>query len=191
MKKVVIVGVGALGSHVLQFARNIDSSFRIIDFDRVEQKNVASQFHGKPSVSTLKVAGLKQSMQFLFGLKVETISNKLVENNVEQLLGGQDLVLDCLDNGTARRVVQNFIRRASIPCLHGALDANGSFGCITWDEHFVIDDEPGQGAATCEDGEHLPFIATSAALLARAAQEFLKSGRKIGFLLNPGGAVRT
>lgn len=56
---IVIVGVGALGSHLVQFIRNEQVDIRIIDFDRVEQKNVMSQFHGKPGVGKSKVAALE------------------------------------------------------------------------------------------------------------------------------------
>jgi len=190
MKNVVIVGVGALGSHVTLLLRNA-AKLKIIDFDRVEQKNVLSQFHGKPSVGALKVRSMQQSMNMLFGLKIDGVSNKLTSDNAKELLGGADLVIDCLDNGDGRRVCQNFVRAASIPCVHGALAAAGEgFGRVVWDERFVIDDETGVGAATCEDGEHLPFIAIVAAYLARSAQVFLMSGGRLGFNVHSGGAIR-
>ena len=151
MKTLTIVGVGALGSHVVQLVRNVEASLKVIDFDRVEMKNTQSQFHGKTGVGQAKVAALKQVMQFLFGMKIETNSNKLVPENVDALLGKSDLVLDCLDNGASRRVIQNYVRANSIPCLHGAVAPDGQFGRVVWDESFTIDDEAGVGAATCEN----------------------------------------
>ena len=188
MKTVTIVGVGALGSHLVQFLRNEDVSIRVIDFDRVEQKNVMSQFHSKPSVRKLKVNALKQSMQFLYGTEIHAVNCKIAENNVDTTVFG-DLVIDCLDNGEARRLIQKRVRAEGIPCLHGGLDGIGSFGRVIWDEAFTIDDEAGQGEATCENGEFLPFIAITAAYLARAAQVFLADGRKIGFFITPGDVV--
>lgn len=186
-KLIVIVGVGALGSHVVQFLRSTAATLRVIDFDRVEQKNVLSQFHGKPSVGKAKVVALQQTMQFLFATKIETIPHKLVEDNAATLLGKADLVIDCLDNGEARRLVQAFVRRANVACVHGALAADGGFGRVVWDEHFVVDDATGDGA-TCEDGEHLPFIGIVSAYLARSAQEYMKSGRKVSLQIAPLGA---
>lgn len=78
MKTIVVVGVGALGSHVVQALRNVEATLRVIDFDRVEQRNVASQFHGKPNVGKLKVQSLQQSMKFLFGRDIGIVSHKLV-----------------------------------------------------------------------------------------------------------------
>lgn len=191
MKTIVVVGVGALGSHVVQFLRNVDATIRVIDFDRVEQKNVLSQFHTKPNVSKSKVQSLTGAMQLFFGRKIEGVPHKLTAQNDTQLLGKSDLVIDCLDNGEARHIVQDFVRKSKTTCLHGALAPNGGFGRVVWDEKFVIDSETGMGAATCEDGEHLPFIAVTSSFIARAAQEFLGSGRKIGYEISPGGVHRT
>ena len=190
MKTVVVVGAGALGSHVVLLLRSAGARVRVVDFDRVERRNVGSQFHGLPSVGKSKVVSLQQTMQFLFGAKIEAVPHRLEASNASALLGGADLVVDCLDNGASRRVLQAFVREAGIPCLHGALDAAGSFGRIVWDRDFAIDDEPAAGAATCEDGEHLPFIAVAASLLAYAAREFLEHGRAPGFHASASGAVR-
>ncbi len=54
---------------------------------------------------------------------------------------------------------------------------------------FAIDDEAGMGAATCEDGEHLPFIINVSSYMAASVQRFLKDGKKIGFQVHPGGVV--
>jgi molybdopterin/thiamine biosynthesis adenylyltransferase len=191
VKKVTIVGIGALGSHLVQFLRSCGAELTVVDFDRVEQKNVASQFHGRPGVGKLKVQALEQNMNFLFGAKLKSVSSRLTPDNAVQLLYGSDLVVDCLDNGESRRTVQAFVRRpVPIPCLHGALAADGGFGRVVWDERFEIDDVTG-GAPTCEAGEHLPFVGIVSCYLARSAQEFLSTGKKVGWEVSPGGAVRT
>ncbi len=195
-KTIIIVGVGALGSHVAQFLRN-EAQLRVIDFDRVEAKNTMSQFHGKLALGKFKVQALSQTMSLLWGTKLTTNHNKLVDTNAEILLHGVDLIIDCLDNGSGRRRITQFVRTQQksatgnyTPCLHGALAANGAFGRVIWDEHFIIDDEDGQGTPTCEDGEHLPFIAVTAAYLARAAQLFLRANKRVGFSISPGGVVQ-
>jgi adenylyltransferase/sulfurtransferase len=190
-KKITVVGVGALGSHFVQFLRSEDVEFKVIDFDRVEQKNTLSQFHGKPGVGKLKVHGLASNMSLFWGMKVAVVSNKLTTENVQQLLTDSDLVVDCLDNAEARRVVQNHVRQTNTPCLHGAVDGEGSFGRVVWDEGFVIDSGSAPGTPTCEDGENLPFIASVAAYLARSAQAFLRKGVRHGFQISPGGVVLT
>jgi len=190
MKTMTIVGVGALGSHVVQFVRNVEVAIKVIDFDHVEQKNTQSQFHGKTHLRKAKVEALKQTMNFLFGMKIDTNSNKLVPDNVQALLGKSDLVIDCLDNGASRRVIQDYVRAHNIPCLHGAVAPDGQFGRVVWDEEFTIDDEAGVGAPTCENGEHLPFLAVTSAYIAHSVKEFFKSGQKMGFSVSPAGTIR-
>jgi hypothetical protein len=186
---ITIVGVGALGSHLVQFIRNEKVDIKVIDFDRVEQANVMSQFHGKPSVGKNKVAALQQTMDFLFKRNLQVVSHKLVENNIDVLLKDATLVVDCLDNAASRKLVQDYVRVHNLPCLHGALAPGGAFGRVIWDPAFVIDSEVGAGAATCEDGEFLPFIALTAAYMARSVQLFLKDGKQIGFSISPVGAI--
>lgn len=185
---IVVVGVGALGSHLVQLIRNEKVDIKVIDFDKVEQKNVMSQFHGKPGVGKNKVEALKQTMDFLFKRQLAVVSNKLVAENIDVLMKGATLVVDCLDNGASRKLVQDYVRKHNLPCLHGALAPGGEFGRSIWDEQFVIDSEVGAGAATCEDGEFLPFIALTAAYMARSVQIFLKDGKRVGFSISPVGA---
>lgn len=191
MTTITVLGVGALGSHTVQLLRSHGAALRVVDFDRIEGKNVASQFHGKPNVGKNKAQSLVQTMNFLFGVKVDGIPHRLVEDNISKILSGVDLVIECFDNGASRRLVQGYVRKHGIPCLHGAVDANGSFGRVIWDESFVIDDEPEGGAATCEDGAHLPFIGIVSAYIAKTAQVFLKTGAKHGFSISPNGAIST
>jgi hypothetical protein len=189
-KPVVIVGAGALGSHLALFARNWENPLRIVDFDKVEQKNTQAQFHSRMGLRRNKAQALQQGLQGLFGVKVEAVPHKLVGDNAGQLLSGAALVIDCTDNAAARRTIQDHVRANGIPCLHGALSADGSFGRVVWDEHFTADEEGQEGEATCEDGAALPFFALAAAQVAVAAQRFLEDGVRQSFQLSPAGAVR-
>lgn len=64
---------------------------------------------------------------------------------------------------------------------------------MPWDERFTPDadaeDEAGQ--ATCEGGEHLPFIGLVAAALARAVQDFLRDGTRRDSMVTLDGVART
>lgn len=183
--KITIVGAGALGSHLVQALRNEKVILTLVDFDRVEMKNVASQFHLRAGVGKKKTEALRGAMQFCFGRKVDVVGHKLTADNTTQLLGGAELLVDCLDNGEARRLVQGFARANGVPCLHGALAADGGYGRIIWEEDFVVDDEDVAGAATCEEGEFLPFIQVVSAFLALAVQQFVQTRRKVGYSISP------
>ncbi len=188
-KKVVLVGAGALGSHLALLVRN-HVDLKVVDDDRVEAKNAMSQLHPLGSVGKNKALALQQTLKFLYGLRVEAVPHRLVDHNAAELLQDADLVVDCVDNGETRRIIQIICTRGQlgerIPCLHGALAAGGQFGQVCWTEKFVPDDAPA-GAATCEDGEHLPFIATVSSLLALCVQGFVRRGEQRSFLVFPGG----
>jgi hypothetical protein len=185
--RVTVIGVGALGSHVVLFLRNAATTIKVIDFDRVESKNVLSQFHSKTHIGKSKVESLKQTMQFLYGVKLLVVPHKLTADNTT-VLSGADLLIDCLDNAPSRELVQRYALEWKVPCLHGALAPDAGFGRAVWTESFAID-AGASGAATCEDGEHLPFIAMTAAYLARSAQIYLYTGKKVGFQVLPTGAA--
>lgn len=186
--KVVVVGVGALGSHAVLFARNLDATFVLVDFDRVEQKNLLAQFHSKMGLGKNKAVALQAALQGLYGLKVEAVPHRLGDENADALLGGAHLVLDCVDNAPTRGVIQRFVRARAVACLHGALAADGAYARVMWDELFEADGAA-DGAPTCEDGRHLPFVAAVGGRIAHAAQEFLETGRKRSVHLHPGGVV--
>lgn len=186
----MIVGVGALGSHVVLLLRNHGArGLLVIDHDHVEQKNTQAQFHSKMSLRRNKAQAIQQALQGLFGVKVEAIPHKLTDDNAD-ILSPAALVIDCTDNAKARRAIQAFVRKHKIPCLHGALSADGAFGRVVWDEHFTADEEGKEGQATCEDGEQLPMFALAAAQVAVVAQRFLKDGTRQSFQVMPAGIVR-
>lgn len=189
-RSVVIVGAGALGSHLVLFARNWDCDLKVVDFDRIEAKNTQAQFHSRSGLRKNKAQALQQTLQFLFGLKIGMVPHRLTADNAEQVLGGADLVIDCTDNAEARRTIQAFVRANDIPCLHGALSGDGTFARIVWDEHFTEDEEGAEGEATCEDGQQLPFFAMAGAQIAVIAQMFLKDGKRASVQLMPMGIVR-
>lgn len=187
---VVIIGVGALGSHVALFGRNWKEGLTVVDFDSIESKNVQSQFHTKMALRRNKAEAVKQAFQGMFGTQVKAVPHKLTKDNVETLLGGATLVLDCTDNAEARRLIQGYVKKHGTPCLHGALSADGSFGRVVWTEMFALDEEGAEGQATCEDGVNLPFHGVVASQIALVAQRFLTLGEKRSYQITPTGIIR-
>jgi molybdopterin-synthase adenylyltransferase len=181
MKKIIIVGVGALGSHLVQLLRNVDATIKVIDYDRVEHKNVHSQFHGKPHVGRLKVDAVKASMALMWGTKTEIIGTRLGMANAHSILCDSDLIVDCLDNAHSRQIVIDYAKRKEIPCVHGALAADGAFGRVIWDPDFKVDSEDVPGQATCDEGDHLAFIACVSSYLAMAVAGWLRDDKKINY----------
>lgn len=189
-KTIAIIGAGALGSHFVLFARNLGCNLKVIDFDRVEQKNTQGQFHSKMGLGRNKAQAIQQAIQGMWGMQINAVPHKLTPDNVTPLLGDVDIVVDATDNAEARRTIMTMVRTHGIPCVHGALAADGSFGQVVWDEWFKEDEEGEAGQATCENGENLPFHAAVAAQMVLAVQRYLKNGSKTSYQMTHGSLLR-
>ena len=187
--RVVVVGVGALGSHAALLCRALPIQLKVIDFDRIEAKNLLAQFHTRMGVGKNKAQALQKALHGLFGVQIEAVPHRLTGDNTDALLADAELIVDCLDNAAARKLVQDFARARAIPCVHGALAPDGQLGRVVWDHLFVIDSEDAPGQATCEGGEHLPFIGLTAATLAQAIAAFVHDRRQVSTQILPGRSM--
>lgn len=189
--RIVICGVGALGSTAVLYCRNVDAELRLVDFDRVESKNLAAQWFVKQSVGKNKAEAIRLQLANFYGARAEAIGARLAATNATQLLAGADLAVDCFDNADSRNVLSEHAREIKVPLVHAALAADGTFGMVRWDERFTADREDTPGQPTCEGGEHLPMIGLVGATLARAIQDFAKDGARHDYLVSLSGVVRT
>src|SRR5215831_12865049 len=130
LMKILFCGGGALGSHALFLARDFQHELAVIDFDRVETKNLASQWFVKQMVGKNKATALKMQLLNFYDVKAQDFTVKLTALNTDTLLGSADLVVECFDNAESRRVVQSFVRSNQKPCVHAGLAANGEFGVV-------------------------------------------------------------
>ena len=189
--RIVICGVGALGSTTALFCRNLDATLRLVDFDRVESKNLQAQWFVKQSVGKNKAQALRLQLQNFYGVKAEAMGVRLSEDNTRELLDGCDLALDCFDNIASRQLLSTAARDLELPLVHGALSGDGTFGLVRWDERFSADAEDVEGQATCEGGEHLPIIGAMGATLARAVQDHVRAGDRHDYMVSLSGVTRT
>jgi molybdopterin-synthase adenylyltransferase len=182
--RILICGVGALGSTAAWFCRNLEAELAFVDFDKVESKNVMAQCFVKASIGKNKADALKAQMLTFFGVKCEAFGVKLAETNVEQLCGRADLIVDAFDNIASRMVLSNYAKKSGKPLVHAAVSGDGTFGIVRWDERFAPDAEDAAGQATCEGGEHLPLIGVLGSSIARIIQDFTKDGTKRDAMVN-------
>lgn len=189
-RKIAVIGAGALGSHFVMLARNLDCTIKVVDFDLVERKNILGQFHSKMGLGKNKALALQQALLGLWDARINAVPHKLTPDNAAALLGDADLVIDATDNAAARRAIMGMTKLHGIPSLHGALAADGSFGQVIWGEVFKEDEEGEVGQATCEDGVNLHFHAMVAALMVEEAKMYLTSGFKRSYQLTHDSIIR-
>ncbi len=121
---VAVVGAGGIGAPAIQYLAAAGvGRLRVIDNDRVSLDNLQRQtLFATDDVGRLKidatrnrVTGLNEDVAF------EGIEARLSNDNVSDLLGGVDLVVDGSDNFATRLVVSDFCIQARITLVSAAV----------------------------------------------------------------------
>jgi molybdopterin/thiamine biosynthesis adenylyltransferase len=134
---VTVCGAGALGGNVTEsLARSGYRKLRLVDRDRVEERNLSTQPYYRSDVGAPKARVLAGALYRAVGVEVEAQVAELGDRNAGKLLTGSDLVLDTFDNSTSRRAVSEACRAAAIPCLHIGLAAD--YAEVIWDEEYRV-----------------------------------------------------
>ena len=123
-KRVLVVGCGGLGGHILdQLSRIGIGALRVVDGDVFDPSNLNRQLLSK--VDLLGVSKAKAAADHIDGVNpdvsVEAVECFLTEDNAAQLLAGCDIVLDALDNIPSRRILAAACAQANIPYVYGAI----------------------------------------------------------------------
>lgn len=122
--KVLVAGAGGLGCPA---ALNLSTAgvghIRICDFDTVEISNLNRQFlHTEQSIGTGKVHSARKTLSSINSeVTVEPIFQEVTEDNVDDIVGNSEIILDCLDNFPARYTLNLCAIRKGIPMVHGVI----------------------------------------------------------------------
>ncbi|HKW74577.1 MAG TPA: ThiF family adenylyltransferase [Terriglobales bacterium] len=128
--KVALVGCGAIGACTAALlARAGVGTLKIIDRDYVEPSNLQRQslFDEADAAESLPKAAAAAKKITAFNSEIKLIAEiqDLTPRNVQELLGGADLILDATDNFETRYLINDFAVKASIPWIYAA--AVGSY----------------------------------------------------------------
>jgi len=122
--RVCVVGAGGLGCPVGYYltAAGI-GTIAIIDKDFVELSNLQRQIaHNVRTIGKPKVISAKKTFESLNpDVKVIAIKQKLVKNNILDLIKDYDIVVDCSDNFPTRFLVNDACVITKKPLITGAI----------------------------------------------------------------------
>ena len=121
--RVLIIGLGGLGSPVLQYlAASGIGHLYLVDDDVVELSNVQRQIcHGSGDVGKSKVqSAIEEAMRINPTIFVEGFEQKADASFLADLLPNIDLVVDCSDNFDIRYLINDACLETKTPWVSGA-----------------------------------------------------------------------
>ena len=121
---VFIAGAGGLGSPVsIYMAVAGIGNIRICDFDSPDWSNLNRQIlHDHTRIGMNKAVSAKMTLERLNqDITVTAITDKIVEENVDVLVGDSDIILDCMDNFPTRFILNECAIRKKIPLVYGSI----------------------------------------------------------------------
>lgn len=122
--RVVVVGCGGLGGHVIEALARAGVGFlRVVDGDEFARSNLNRQLLCTEDViGRKKVAVAAERVRAVNSdVTVELVDTFVDEENAPRILAGADVVVDCLDSLEARFWTARACQCLGIPIVYGAI----------------------------------------------------------------------
>lgn len=134
---ITVCGAGALGANITEnLARAGCGKLRVIDCDRIEERNLSTQPYYKSDVGAYKAKIVTNSLYRALGVAIDGRSQKLTADNCKQLLTNSDLIIDAFDNSIGRQIIKDHSQEVSRPCLHIGLAKD--YSEIIWNDVYRV-----------------------------------------------------
>ena len=123
-KKVLVAGCGGLGGYVLEYLARIGvGELTFADGDVFEASNLNRQILSSPDVLGRPKAqtALERIRRINPDIRTKVFDAFLNAENADEMVSGQDLVIDALDNVAARLLLEDTCARHQVTLVHGAI----------------------------------------------------------------------
>jgi adenylyltransferase/sulfurtransferase len=182
--RVLLVGCGALGTHLAEFcARAGVGELAIVDRDFVEESNLQRQslFTEEDARQALpKAEAARRALERVNSdVKIAAHVDDFTFRNAERLAHNATLILDGTDNFEARFLINDLAVKMGIPWVYAGCVSSratcmpvipGKSACL----RCLLDDQPAAGGETCDtSGIIMPAVLQAVAWATSAALKFL------------------
>ncbi|HUR51954.1 MAG TPA: adenylyltransferase/sulfurtransferase MoeZ [Mycobacteriales bacterium] len=136
--KVLCVGAGGLGSPALMYLAAAGvGTLGIIDFDTVDESNLQRQIiHGQSDIGRSKAESARDSVQEINPLITVNVHTERLDNdNVLEIFGQYDLIVDGTDNFATRYMVNDAAVLLDKPYVWGSIYRFDGQASVFWAEH--------------------------------------------------------
>ncbi|QBR51118.1 molybdopterin-synthase adenylyltransferase MoeB [Erwinia sp. QL-Z3] len=176
--KALIVGLGGLGCAAAPYLASAGvGQLTLLDFDTVSLSNLQRQIlHRDSAIGQAKVDSARQQLsQINPHIRLDAINQQLDDAQLAELIGQQDVVLDCSDNVATREQLNRLCYASKTPLVSGAaIRMEGQIAVFRWQQ-----DEPcyrcisrlfGDATLSCvEAGVMAPLVGVIGSLQAMEA----------------------
>jgi len=139
MYKLIVVGAGSLGEDFCieaarrAFAQQMPLQITLIDFDTIEERNLASQGFLPSEVGTLKAESVINRISQFPLITAKAVTEKVTEENWESLLEVDEntTIVDVVDNYPTRVLLWTAGQALNVPVLHAGMATDGN-GQVSW-----------------------------------------------------------
>jgi sulfur-carrier protein adenylyltransferase/sulfurtransferase len=168
--KVLCVGAGGLGSPALMYLAAAGvGTLGIVDFDVVDESNLQRQIiHGQSDIGRPKAESARDSVREINPLITVNVHNEqLTNDNVLEIFGQYDLILDGTDNFATRYMVNDACVLLGKPYVWGSIYRFDGQVSVFWDEYGpnyrdLYPDPPPPGMVpSCAEGGVLGVLCAS------------------------------
>jgi len=149
MYKAIVVGGGSLGeAFCIETARratalNVPLEIVIVDYDTVEERNVASQGFTPSDIGKLKCEVIAEKLSHYPMLTVSALPEKVTEENIYDIIQAEPstVIIDSVDNYASRRLLWQSSLVTKNPVLHLSMSTEGD-GYVAWNYGTEVDTFP-------------------------------------------------
>ncbi len=122
--KVCVVGCGGLGGYVIEMMGRLGiGTITAVDGDVFDETNLNRQLLSTEEIlgKSKALAAGERMQKVNSDVKIHPVQTFVTEENCDEIISGHDIVVDALDNMTARRLLELHCERLDIPMIHGAI----------------------------------------------------------------------
>lgn len=171
--KICVCGAGALGSNLVNnLTRQGFEKVSVIDMDRVEKHNIATQAYSMRDVGQKKAKALKGLVFNNTGRVITAVDKELRKNNADKLLRGHDVVVDVFDNWKSRSIVKETSADLLTPVIHAGMSDDG-FAEVKWGNYYNIPTKQVEQEDVCDYPLAANLVHMTVAVLEEAIVQYV------------------
>ena len=175
-----LCGAGALGANIAEnLARAGFGRLRIIDHDRVEERNLSTQPYQRADIGAHKAKIMAHMLYRAVSARVEPQIKTLDSHSVDKLLQNSALVVDTFDNSIGRKLVTTWCAKTETPCLHAGLSSD--YGEVIWNPNYRIPSAAQDDVCDYPLARNLVILTT--AVTCEAIMSFVSNGAQAGYTI--------